>query len=146
MEISIYWVWSIIGIILLIGEVTTGTFYLLGLSLAAFSVSLVYYFHPLSFTSQLLIFSIVAPIGIYISIKNFRKTKNNSVAGQSSDFSKGEVGVIVQNNNSNVGEIEFVMPVMGSKKWQFISDDQLKEGEKAKIVAIEGNYLKVSKV
>ncbi len=146
LEISVYWVWAIIGILLLIGELTTGTFYLLGISVGAFAVSIIDYFYPLSFKTQLLIFTIVAPIGIFLSIKLLKKVKNNTLAGQSNDFSKDSIGVIVVNNNENIGTIEFTMPIMGSKKWQFISDDKLSEGDKARILSIEGNYLKVSKV
>jgi inner membrane protein len=146
LEISVYWVWAIIGIVLLIGELTTGTFYLLGISLGAFTVSIIDYFNPLSFKSQLLIFAIVAPIGILLSIKLLKKEKNRTLAGQSNDFSKDSVGNVIKNNSSSVGDIEFQMPIMGSKKWQFVSDQQLVEGDKAKVLSIEGNYLKVSKV
>lgn len=146
LEISVYWVWAIIGILLLIGELTTGTFYLLGISLGAFTVSLIDYFYPLSFKSQLLIFAIIAPIGIFLSVKLLKKEKNITLAGQSNDFSKDSVGVVTLNNHQKIGNIEFVMPVMGSKKWQFISEEQLSEGDKAKVLSIEGNYLKVSKV
>ncbi len=146
LEISVYWIWAIIGIALLIGELTTGTFYLLGISLGAFTVSIIDYFVPLSFKSQLLIFAIVAPIGIFLSIKLLKKEKNITLAGQSNDFSKESIGNVTKNNHSNVGEIEFSMPIMGSKKWQFVSEEQLAEGDKAKVLSVEGNYLKVSKV
>ena len=146
LEISVYWIWAIIGIALLIGELTTGTFYLLGISLGAFAVSIADYFYPLSFKSQLLIFAIIAPIGIFLSIKILKKNTNISSAGQSNDFSKESIGNIIKNNNDSIGEIEFLMPIMGAKKWQFVSDQKLVEGDKAKVVSVEGNYLKVSKV
>ncbi len=146
LEISVYWIWAILGIALLIGELTTGTFYLLGISLGAFAVSIVDYFYPLSFKSQLLIFTIIAPIGILLSIKILKKNKTITSAGQSNDFSKESIGNITKNNKDSLGEIEFSMPIMGSKRWQFISEQQLVEGDKAKIVSVEGNYLKVSKV
>ena len=34
---------------------------------------------------------------------------------------------------------------MGAKSWQAISDDFIEKNEKAVIISIEGNYLKVKK-
>lgn len=143
-EFSSFWGWAIFSIALIIGELLTGTFLLLGLGISALLVSILDAIFVPTFSTQLLYFALISPICIFISMKILNK-KTNSNIGQSNDFEVGSVGVVSKENSENVGEIDFVLPVLGAKKWMFISTDKLKVGDKAKLLRVEGNYLMVEK-
>lgn len=142
-----YYIWLIIGLTLLILEVATGTFYLLGFGSAAIITAGLNYAFNLNLTYSLFLFAILSPILIKLYILTIRdKMKNNNV-GQSSDVSVGRVGTIISEKTlETLAEIQFEVAVMGSRKWFVISKDELKVGDTAKIKSVDGNNLVVEKV
>lgn len=142
-----HYIWLIIGLTLLILEVVTGTFYLLGFGSAAIITAGLNYAFNLNLTYSLFLFAILSPILIKLYILTIRdKMKKNNV-GQSSDVSVGRVGTIISEKTlETLAEIQFEVAVMGSRKWFVISKDELKVGDTAKIKSVDGNNLVVEKV
>lgn len=142
-----HYIWLIIGLTLLILEVVTGTFYLLGFGSAAIITAGLNYAFNLNLTYSLFLFAILSPILIKLYILTIRdKMKKNNV-GQSSDVSVGRVGTIISEKTlETLAEIQFEVAVMGSRKWFVISKDEFKVGDTAKIKSVDGNNLVVEKV
>jgi membrane protein implicated in regulation of membrane protease activity len=58
----------------------------------------------------------------------------------------GEVGLVTREIRPNVtGEVRFQKPLLGSDVWESIADEELKSGERARVLDVEGNTLKVGK-
>lgn len=147
MDLNISWIWGIIGIVLLSLELLLGitVFYFLIFSISCFIMGFLLYLVPdLHLNLQLIIFTIIS-IFIIIMGRKYKKTNQKSTVGQSKEH-VGTVGIITKTIELNkIGEISFTIGVMGAKSWQAISDDFIEKNEKAVIISIEGNYLKVKK-
>ena len=147
MDLNISWIWGIIGIILLSLELLFGitVFYFLIFSISCFIMGFLLYLAPnVNFNLQVIIFTLVSILIILIG-KKYKKTNKKSNVGQSKEH-VGTIGIITETIEINkIGEISFTIGVMGSKNWQAISDELIEKNEKAVIVSIEGNYLKVKK-
>lgn len=146
-----YYSWLILGVILLVIEITTGTFYLLGFGFAALLTALLNYIFKLDLTHSLIIFTIFSPILIkifIITIKDKNKDKKQENYGQSNDIHLNKVGIIIKEKQTteDYAEISFETSVMGSRNWFVLSKEELKIGDKAKIISVDGNILVVEKV
>lgn len=140
------WAWGILGLGLISLEALTGTFYILCFGIAALMVAGVISIASLSLTTQLMLYSIFSLINLGLWKFKFKKNKKDSKIGQSNDIGVGEVGhVVTAVSPEHNGTISFNMPVMGSKVWLATSEQFIKIGEPAKIVGVEGNYLKVER-
>lgn len=140
------WMWAILGLFFIAIELVTGTFYLLCFGISALITAAINNGFGLTSNSQWMIFIALAPIVLVILKSMFKKTEKDLLVGQSKDDSIGKVGhIITPIKDNNHGYISFNMPVMGSKNWMAISDQSLKIGDLAKVVSIEGNYLKVER-
>lgn len=142
-----YYNWLILGVILLVIEITTGTFYLLGFGFAALLTALFNYIFKLDLTHSLIIFTIFSPILIKIFIITIKDKKQENY-GQSNDIHLNKVGIIIKEKQTteDYAEISFETSVMGSRNWFVLSKEELKIGDKAKIISVDGNILVVEKV
>ena len=56
----------------------------------------------------------------------------------------GEVGVLVSDINPDIrGRVRFQKPVLGSDNWDCYAESEIKAGERVRIVAVEGSFIKV---
>jgi len=95
----------------------------------------------------LILYALFSSIIVGLWHFKYKRTKKDSNVGQSNDQCIGQIGLIVSEVTlENHGMINFGIPVMGAKSWMAISEDVLKVGDAAKIVSIEGNYLRVEKI
>ena len=58
----------------------------------------------------------------------------------------GEIGLLVGAVAPFArGKVRFQRPILGSEEWVCTADAAIAAGERVKVVAVEGSYLKVSK-
>lgn len=145
MAIDGIWMWSILGVILLAAEIATGTIYILWFGISALCVSLALFLIPsLSTTAQLLLFSALSIGSLAIWKLYFKKKEVHHRIGQSQGEEIGRVGIMKKGCSSTEnGMITFSQGLMGSKKWTAVSSETIKAGQEAKVVAVEGNSLRV---
>jgi len=139
------WIWAIIGILLVSIEIFTVSFYILSFGISALLVTVILSLVDLSANVQLVLFitfSIAVLSLLHFKYKGNRKT---FLIGQSSDDTIGKIGKI-SDLSEDIATVKFNIPVMGSRTWMAISDDQLDIGDSVKVISIEGNYLRVKKV
>ena len=58
----------------------------------------------------------------------------------------GEVGLVTQSIRPyEKGEIRLQKPILGEDVWASVADEEIKIGERVRVLEVEGNTLKVSK-
>ncbi len=144
-DIILWWHWIVFGIALLIAEIFTGTFFILGLGVAALIVGLFSFLFIITFNTELLLWIILCLLAISLWFK-FIKGRSISQSGQS-NYRLDTTGVVTKEIKPNTrGEVLFNFPVLGNTKWVAISKENIKKGEEIKIVRINGELLEVQKI
>lgn len=139
------WTWLILGTVLLIAELLTGSTFILWPALAAIAVGITIFIVPLGWTMQLTLFAILSVIGLVLGEKYLRprldkgedeglNDLNASMAGRRvfaiGDFAAGEGRVKV-----------------GDTEWRArLYDGNAKAGDELRITGVEGATLHVETV
>lgn len=140
-----WWHWIVAGLLLLILEINTGTFILLGLGIAAITVGLLDYIYPITFTYQILIWTALSA-GYLMAWKRWMAEKDVSDTGQS-NYNLDMLGTVTQPIEPHKkGKVHFDIPVLGQTEWIAIADYPIDKGERVKIIEIIGQLIKVEKV
>ena len=133
--------WIIFAIVLLIGELLTGGFYLLSIGIGAIAAAIMNYFQ-FSLTIQIIVFILVTIIFILLSRPLYRKLNRNATDKKSN--TERLIGlnakVIEELDPHKIGTID-----VNGEIWKAISDEEIGKGEKVEIIEIEGVKLKVKK-
>ncbi len=141
----LWWHWIAAGMVLVISELFVPMFFILWFGIGAIMVGVVMRIMPLSTAMQFFlwaIFSIVMVVAWFRLFKNPDRTK----AGISKEAFLGETGLITKEVSAmGKGVIRFQKPILGSDTWPVIADDTIPAGERAKIVDVIGQTLKVLK-
>lgn len=140
-----WWHWLILGFILLILEMNTGTFVILGLGVSAVIVGLLDFAIPMSFLNQILIWIVLSLISLW-AWKKWVKIPIMSSTGQS-DHTLDTLGTVTKKIQPHQrGKVTFDTPVLGNTSWHATSTEELTEGSRIKIVEINGQLIAVQKV
>ena len=143
MEI-LWWHWIAGGILLGLVELFIPTFFIIWFGLGAMLVGVLMFITPIDTAAQFFwwsIFSVVMVVAWFRYFRNPDKTK----ARISKEAFLGEVGMITKEvSEMRKGVIRFQKPILGSDSWPVIADELIKSGERAKIIDVIGQTLKVT--
>lgn len=147
MTFDAIWAWAALGLLLIVVEIGTSTFYALWFGLAAFVMALVAWLFPdTPFAVQLGGFALLSFSAVIVWRLNYTYTEPGSRIGQSKGDEIGRVGTIIAPCSATQnGTIRFTQGVMASREWVAFSNAPLEIGDFARIVAVEGNALRVEK-
>lgn len=142
-----FWIWGILGLVLIALEMLSGTLYILWFGIAALCLALLTYLLPaLGIAWQLLIFAALSLGSLAVWKQFYRREKNNFNIGQSRSDEIGRTGIIIEPVSPRQnGMIEFAQGVLGSRRWEAVASEEIEAGVEAVIVAVEGNRLRVSR-
>lgn len=142
------WIWAIIGLGLLALEMSTGTFYILWFGVAGLFLAVATWIFPeISMPIQLILYAILSLGALWIWKKHEKNIQINARVGQSQGEEIGRIGMVVSTCcPTQQGLIQFTQGLMGSKEWAAVSNATINEGEQAKVIAVEGNALRVEKI
>ena len=141
-ETVLWWHWIVLGIALLIWDMTLGTFFILGLGIAAIIVGILDMFIDTSFTVELTIWMILSILVIAVWFKWFREAPVTE-SGQS-NYRLDTLGVVMEDIQPHSrGKVTFDTPVLGNTSWHAISKVDLDKGTRVKIVQINGQLIEV---
>jgi membrane protein implicated in regulation of membrane protease activity len=144
-NLILWWHWIIFGILLLLGELLTGTFFILGLGVAALLVGIISLIFVVTFNVELFLWIILCIVAIFLWFK-FIKDKTVSHTGQS-NYRLDTLGVVTKDiKPGQRGEVLFEFPILGNTKWKALAKEPLNKGEKVKIIQIDGELVEVQKV
>lgn len=141
------WWWCGLGLVLLCLEMATGTLYLLWLGLAALAMAVFNWLLPdMTLALQALDYAVLCAIALGL-MRKYEKRQPALRVGQAQGEEIGRIGeVVVAITPGQPGKIRFSQGVMGSKEWTAYADIAIAEQQSAKIIAVEGNSLRVAPV
>ncbi len=141
----LWWHWIIFGFILLILEIFTGTFIMLGLGLGAIIVGGIDIILILSLNSKLLLWIIISLIFITILFKFLKKAKQDS-SGQS-NYAIGVKGVVEEPIDAyGRGKVKFNRPILGNTIWHATAKEDIAILSDVRVVDVKGNLIEVAKI
>ncbi|HMW17417.1 MAG TPA: NfeD family protein [Accumulibacter sp.] len=142
-----WWQWLAFGLLLMTAEMLLPALLLIWIGLAAMAVGLVLLALPeLSLASQIFLWAglSVALLGLWF---RFLKPRTVSTVGSSATHAIGEVGVLINElTPHNRGQVRFQKPLLGADCWECYADSTIAAGERVRVVAIEGNFVKVEHI
>jgi len=139
----LWWHWVVFGLILILLELADGSFLMLGLgSAAVFTGAIHYFFHP-KITIELLMWAFLSVAYIFIWKKFIHDKVEGTKTGQS-DSDIGEVGIVIAPiTRYKEGRVRFDVPVIGSRVWLAIANEDIPVGTEVELIDIDGQYAKV---
>lgn len=147
----LWWHWVALGLGLALVELALFSFFVIWFALGAVLTGIVLLALPgLGFVAQMLLWTIASMAMTVVWFRYFRNASRTR-AGQA-DEALGETGVLVRaieplgiaGAASGRGEVRFQKPVMGADVWPCIADEAIAVGARVKVVAVDGQLLKVS--
>ncbi len=140
----VWWHWVVLGLVLIISEMATGTFISLGLGVAGIIVGLIDLIIPMGFAYQLALWIILSILLITALFKWFKSQPTVSNTGQSA-YRLDTPGTVTQAIHPHQrGKVTFDSPVLGNTKWNATSDYELAEETRIKIIEVNGQLIKVA--
>jgi len=146
--IDAMWIWGAIGLLLLAVEIAIGTVYVLWFGISALCVAIATWLFPtMPPAIQFAIFAALSIGSLAIWKIFYKKTETHSRVGQAQGEEIGRTGTVIEVVNANRnGKISFTQGLMGSREWVAVANETIEVGSQAKVVAVEGNALRIIKV
>jgi membrane protein implicated in regulation of membrane protease activity len=141
----LWWHWIIFGIVLIIIEIFSGTFFILGFGLSAMIVGAVAYIHPTTLEIELITWMLLSLVSIGIWFK-FLKDKTIENSGQS-NYSLKTKGTIEEPIGAfGRGKVKFDRPVLGNTIWHATAKKDISLTARVRIVEIKGQLIEVEEI
>ena len=143
----LWWHWMVLGIVLVLLELAVPAFFLVWFGVGALIVGFAVLAVPgLSFAWQVLVWIACSVLFIWLWFKVFRPGFHKTRAGMSKGALIGEVGLVIRDIRPfEKGQVRFQKPVLGDEVWESLADEEIKAGERVKVLDVEGNILKVGR-
>ncbi len=143
----LWWHWMVLGIVLVLLELAVPAFFLVWFGVGALIVGFVLLAVPsLSFAWQVLVWIGCSVLFIWLWFKVFRPGFHKTRAGMSKGALIGEIGLVIRDIRPfEKGQVRFQKPVLGDEVWESLADEEIKAGERVKVLDVEGNILKVGR-
>jgi len=144
----VWYIWASLGILAIVFEVASPTFFALFIGLGFLGSALLSFFIENSLIWQIL----VALLGMFVGVIIFKRQRianePSSKVGQSDEFIGMRGKVIQEITPASQGSVKLNFPVLGNSQWRAQSEDDgaLSMGTPIEIIAIHGNYLIVKSI
>jgi hypothetical protein len=142
-----WWHWIVGGIVLVLAELVIPSFFIVWFGLGALLVGLLALAFDLSLTAQLATWTLATLAMVFLWFRVFKQSFVKTRAGTADGEAIGEIGLLVGAVAPfERGKVRFQRPVLGSDEWVCLADTAIAAGDRVKVVAVEGSFLKVSKI
>ena len=137
--------WLILGVLLLVLEVVTGTTYILWPAVAAIIVGIIAFVLPLAWEMQFLLFFILSGILLVVGHKFVRPKMKGGEPSELNDRARSMVGMRVKavaDFDTGIGRVQ-----VGDTQWRAsIVDGNPVSGAELRVVSVKGTTLQVEAV
>ncbi len=143
----LWWHWIVLGVVLMLLELAVPAFFLIWFGLGAVVVgALLAAFTGMSFALQIITWTLCSLLLVWFWFKVFKPNIHKTGAGMAKGSLIGEIGLVTRDIRPyENGQIRFQKPILGDELWESIADQEIKAGERVKVLDVEGNTLKVEK-
>lgn len=143
-----WWIfWAVVGVMLIVAEIFTLSFFLFWFGIGALAAALAGSL-GVGFVGQFLIFAVVSSVLTVMSrtiLHDYFSSKNSKNMRTGADSLPGQIGVVTGAAKGHLNQAE--VKVYGST-WAAILDDEdepLREGEKVEVLRVEGATIYVKR-
>jgi membrane protein implicated in regulation of membrane protease activity len=143
----LWWHWIVLGIVLMLLELAVPSFFLVWFGLGALIVGvLLVVSSSIPFAFQVLAWTASSLLFVWLWFKVFKPSIYKSRAGMARGSLIGEVGLVTRDIRPyEKGQIRFQKPIMGEEVWESVSEQEIRAGERVRVLEVEGNTLKVGR-
>ncbi|WP_281981403.1 NfeD family protein [Azonexus hydrophilus] len=141
-----WWHWIVGGVMLTLAELAIPAFYIIWFGLGALLVGVIVLLAPgLSGTAQISLWIIASLAMTVLWFRVFRQGFERTRSGTAGEVI-GEAGLVVADIEPFAkGRVRFQRPLLGSDEWVCLADESIAAGERVRVVAVEGSFLKVTR-
>jgi membrane protein implicated in regulation of membrane protease activity len=142
-----WWMWIVGGIALIIAELAIPAFFVIWFGLGALLVGLLVLLFPgLSATAQFATWTFASLGMVVLWFKVFKQGFHKTRIGTADGEVIGEIGLLASAVAPfQRGKVRFQRPVLGAEEWVCLADEAIAAGERVRVIAVEGSFLKVGK-
>ncbi len=143
-----WWHWAVAGIALILAELAVPTFVLIWFGLGALLVALILALHAdIALTAQLSIWLIASVVMVALWFRVFKPGQRKTRIGTADAEVIGETGLLTRAVAPfEKGAVRFQKPLLGADVWPCIADETIEAGQRVKVLAVEGSFLKIAKI
>ncbi len=144
-----WWHWIIAGFCLIGLELIVPSFTIIWFGLGALVVGVLKVVWPgFPLAGQFLLWSVASICFTVVWFRFIKPGKNRTHAGMSKEGIVGETGIIIRGTDDSYGRgiVRFRISVLGADEWGCYADDALHVGDTVRVLDIEGQILKVTKI
>jgi membrane protein implicated in regulation of membrane protease activity len=134
--------WLVLGLVLLIAEMATGTTYLLWPAVAAFLTALIAWIVPIDWAASMALFAALVLVLTWFGRPLVQRWRNEGKANGLNERSRtliGTRGVLAAFANG-AGSVK-----VNDTIWRVVSDEALQAGETVEVAEVDGATLKVKR-
>lgn len=139
-----WWHWMVLGLILTMAEMAIPAFFVIWFGIAAAGVGVILLAVPeLALATQILLWAVLSAslVGFWF---RYLKPRTMTAVGTSAASVAGEVGILITTITPDTrAQVRFQKPILGADVWECYADQAITAGERVRIVAVEGSYIKV---
>ena len=141
-----WWYWIVGGLVLVLAELVIPSFFIVWFGLGALLTGLLTLAFGLALTAQLATWTLASLAMVVLWFRVFRQSFVKTRIGTADGEVIGEIGLLVSAVAPfQRGKVRFQRPVLGSEEWICLADTAIAAGDRVKVVAVEGSFLKVGK-
>jgi len=141
-----WWYWIVGGLVLVLAELVIPSFFIVWFGLGALLTGLLTLAFGLALTAQLATWTLASLAMVVLWFRVFRQSFVKTRIGTADGEVIGEIGLLVSAVAPfQRGKVRFQRPVLGSEEWICLADTAIAAGERVKVMAVEGSFLKVGK-
>jgi membrane protein implicated in regulation of membrane protease activity len=135
--------WLVLGLVLLIIEMATGTTYLLWPSVAAFVTALVALILPTNWIAEMALFAVLIIALTYFGHPLVKRWRNEGAASGLNERNLAMIGKrgVVSNFANGVGSVKIADTI-----WRAVSEEALEAGQAVEVASVDGVTLRVRRL
>lgn len=143
----VWWHWVLLGIGLALAELAIPAFFVIWFGAGALLVAVVTALMPdLSLAEQVAVWILASLALVFAWFRVFKTGRHKTRIGMADGEVVGEVGLTVSVVAPfQRGKVRFQKPLLGSEEWVCLSEEEIPAGERVRVVAVEGSFLKVAR-
>lgn len=140
-----WWYWAVAGVALVMLELLLTSFFIIWFGLGALGVALLVWLAPaVALGTQVLAWALASVVLTLLWFKVFKASAQGGPQWSAED-ALGEVGLLTMAVTPfQRGKVRFQKPLMGAEEWPCVADASIPAGERVRVLAVEGNLVRVS--
>lgn len=142
-----WWQWIVLGVVLVVAELAVPAFFVIWFGLGALVVGLAVLAVPgIGPAIQLGLWIVASLAMVVLWFQVFERKHHKTRIGQSDGDAIGEIGLMARAAAPfERGRVRFQKPLLGYEEWECVVDEAIPAGERVRVVAVEGSFLKVAR-